>query len=257
MQVELRPRSFGELVGQTFALSVAHFARLFPITLVLSAPTVALSVYQNTLDQLQQPGLVAALSLGSMLLSFALWPIGAAVAIKIVAGSYTGRTCSMMEGVRVGMRRLGPLLGATLAVSIIVMLGTMLLIVPGLIAFTAFYVVPCIVVLEGHGVGASMRRSRDLSRGHRWRVFGLAFVVGLLVQVIPGIGLAVLQVMGIENIGALVASAVVIAAFAVPSTIAPVVAFFDLRVRKEALDVTVLSELVAQIGTTVQRRATA
>lgn len=257
MQVDLRPRSLGELVGQTLALSAAHFVRLFPITFVLSAPSVALEFYGKTLDQVRDPGPALLVSLISIVVSMAIWPLGAAAAITMVAGSFTGRSSSLMEGVRVGLRRLLPLLGATFAVSIIAGLATLLLIVPGLMVMTAFYVVPCVVVLEGLGVGPSMRRSRDLTRGQRWRVFGLFLVVGLLVQIVPAIGLSMLIEMGVQNIGAIFASMVVVAACAIPSTIAPVIVFFDLRVRKEAFDVSVLGDLVARIGEKVQRRASA
>lgn len=255
MQVDLRPRSFGELVGQSLALSAVHFARLFPITILLSAPGVALEMYQKRLIE-TDPGLAIAVMLGGLLLNLMVWPLGTAVAMKIVAGSYTGTPCSIKEGVQVGLRRLFPLLGASFAVSIICGLGALLLLVPGLMAMTAFYVVPCAVVLEGLGVGASMRRSRDLTRGHRWRVFAVILVLVFLAQIVPGIGLAAVTEQDVQNPGVFVLTTLVIAAFTVPSTIAPVVVFFDLRVRKEAFDVTMLGDLVAKIGARVRRGAT-
>ncbi len=255
MQVDLRPRSFGELVGLTFSLSAAHFAKLFPLSLLLSAPGLAMAFYQKQMDPVEDAGSILALALGGMLIGFAIWPLAAAASIKIVASSYTGTRCSLGEGLAVGLRRLMPLLGCVMAVGLLVGLGTLLLFVPGLIAMTMYYVAPCSVVLENQGVGASMRRSKKLCDGHRWRVFFLILVVTLLVQVVPGLGLGMLLEMGIIGVGAFLATLVVMAAFAIPSIIAPTVVFFDLRVRKEALDVAMLSDLVDQIGKTVGKRA--
>jgi hypothetical protein len=254
MQVDLRPRSFGELVGLTFSLTAAHFAKLFPLSLLLSAPGLAMTFYEKQLDPVQDAGLILATALVSLLLATAIWPLASAASIKIVASSYTGTRCSLGEGLAAGLRRLLPLLGCVMSVGLLVGLGTLLLIVPGLIVMTIYYVAPCSVVLENQGVGASMRRSKKLSDGHRWRVFFLMLVVALLVQVVPGLGLGMLLEMGLVGTGAFLVTLVVMAAVAIPSIIAPTVVFFDLRVRKEALDVVQLSELVDQIGKTVGKR---
>lgn len=252
MHVDLRPRSVGELIGQTFALSAAHFGRLFLIMAALNAPAVALQMLEHRVAAGQDPVTALALALAALFLVLIVTPLGVAAALELVACSYTGQPCSLGRALAVGLRRFFPLLGTSMAVGLLVSLGTLLLIVPGVIAFVAFFVAPCATVLESRGVGASLRRSRDLTRGHRGRVFAIAVVVMLLAYILPAAVLAAFDLTEADNLGVAVASTALAAACSIPSTIAPVVVFFDLRVRKEAFDVAMLKDLVAQIGRTIE-----
>jgi hypothetical protein len=51
--------------------------------------------------------------------------------------------------------------------------GLAVLVVPGLVFFTWFALAAPVVELEGRGVGAAFRRSRELVRGSFWRVFAI------------------------------------------------------------------------------------
>ena len=58
--------------------------------------------------------------------------------------------------------------------------GFFLLITPGVIVFCMLYVATQAAVLERPGVRGALRRSRELTRGHRFEMFGLVFILGLL-----------------------------------------------------------------------------
>lgn len=73
----------------------------------------------------------------------------------------------------------GRLLAADLIVAIGTIVGLALLVVPGIAWLTMFTLVGPVIVREGHGVGAALRRTLTLSRG-AWRMI-LLLVVGLLV----------------------------------------------------------------------------
>ena len=62
-------------------------------------------------------------------------------------------------------------------------LGMILLLVPGLILFTMWAVALPANTVEGTGVVASLGRSRALTRGRRWRVFGAIMVPTLISAV--------------------------------------------------------------------------
>ena len=66
------------------------------------------------------------------------------------------------------------LIGADLAYTLIVAAGFLALIVPGLIFVTWFALVAPAIELEGLGVAAALRRSRELVRPHFWKVFAVA-----------------------------------------------------------------------------------
>src|SRR5918998_810424 len=85
------------------------------------------------------------------------------------------------------------LIGAGLLATLIVIIGFILIIVPGLIALTLLALVAPAVVIDRAGVTQALRRSRELVRDNAWRVFGvivvlflLQFVAGALLTAIAG-----------------------------------------------------------------------
>lgn len=61
--------------------------------------------------------------------------------------------------------------------TVIAGLGAVLLVVPGVMAATAFYVTIPVCVTEKLGPRASLSRSLQLTRGQRWRILGLYVVI--------------------------------------------------------------------------------
>lgn len=104
-----------------------------------------------------------------------------------------GRGCDVAESLVEGLKLILPLIGITILTSIAVMLGLVLLIVPGIIFYLALSVAVPVLVEERRGVIGSMERSAELTKGSRWRIFALVllyFVVYALLA--AGIGAAVL-----------------------------------------------------------------
>ncbi len=82
-----------------------------------------------------------------------------------------------------------PLILVGFIVGIGVVIGLVLLIVPGLIVLTLWAVASPVVVVENPGVFASLGRSRELVRGNGWQVFGVivsVFAVILVVSIVIG-----------------------------------------------------------------------
>jgi uncharacterized membrane protein len=76
----------------------------------------------------------------------------------------------------------GPYILASIVFFVGFVIGLILLIVPGII-FAVVYGFYGFVIAErgdGVGVGEALARSADLTRGHRWQLFGLAIVLGLI-----------------------------------------------------------------------------
>lgn len=96
-----------------------------------------------------------------------------------------GRTVAFGDSFSAGARFMLPLLGLGIVQTLGVMLGFMLLFVPGLILAMMWAVSAPSLVVEERGVFESLQRSRDLTRGHRWSIFGL-FVVYMILSMIVG-----------------------------------------------------------------------
>jgi hypothetical protein len=84
-----------------------------------------------------------------------------------------GGRIRLMESLNVSLRQFWPLVGLAFA-SILTSLG-FVLIVPGLLLSTIWFVALPACIVERLGPGASLRRSLQLTKGHRWKVFGLMF----------------------------------------------------------------------------------
>jgi hypothetical protein len=79
---------------------------------------------------------------------------------------------------------LGQLILVGIVVGVGVLVGFILIIIPGLILLTIWSVSAPVVVLERPGGLRALGRSRELVRGNGWRVFGVVLVFFLLVVVL-------------------------------------------------------------------------
>jgi hypothetical protein len=117
-----------------------------------------------------------------------------------------------------------------------VIIGFFLLIVPGVMAITMLFVVIPVCVVEGLGPGASIKRSRELTKGQRWRILGIylapAIVITICNLLLQRIGL---RVFGMPGYAA--GSFLVAAAGGSYQAIANIVTYHDLRAVKEGLQI--------------------
>lgn len=87
--------------------------------------------------------------------------------------------------------RVTPLLGALIITGLLsglgVLGGLILLVIPGLILATWWFVASPVVMLENLSGVDALKRSRELVRGNGWTVFGLFIVVSLITGIAGGI----------------------------------------------------------------------
>jgi hypothetical protein len=135
-------------------------------------------------------GIVAAALLAA---SPALALVGAVVGL-VATMVFTGMVVELVSDLQDGrrdasagqlLRAVRPVIGQLIIVGIVagvgIVVGFVLLIVPGLILITVWSVVAPVVVLERPpGLGA-LRRSRELVRGSGWQVFLVILVLDILV----------------------------------------------------------------------------
>ena len=131
-------------------------------------------------------------------ISWLLWIVGTYVlqgmVVKVTVAGFNGKAMTISAAFEAGVKLFLPLLGLGIVIGLGTMLGMILLIVPGVILAVMWSVATGAVVVEGRGVMESLQRSRDLTRGHRWPIFGLAVILFLSSMVIAmlagGIGAA-------------------------------------------------------------------
>jgi hypothetical protein len=139
---------------------------------------------------------------------------------------------SLIESLNVSLRQFWPLIGLAF-VALLVVVG-LLLIVPGVFLATIWFVALPVCIVEQLGISKSLRRSLELTGGHRWKLFGL-----MLLLLIPSMvdWLVVYWLNAVEmpvasTVGELLCNTVSTAFTAA----ALIVTYHDLRVVKEGAD---------------------
>jgi hypothetical protein len=164
---------------------------------------------------------------------------GAYLGLLYFQASVAGTIISGLDGVArppltAAWRHVLPLLGIFIVVLLAIFVGSILLVVPGIMVGLAFSVAAPARVGEGRGVFGSIQRSRDLTRRFRWRIFLLFllyFAVSLVVGVLIG---AVKVVLGVSTaIMAVSITPVISAVENLISFAAVTVLYWELRVAKE------------------------
>ena len=244
-----------------------HFALFAGISVILSIPAAALSGYtyysffSTFLQQAgtgQPPNLsslgptIGALAVGT-LVNLALLPFLYGAVTYAACESALGRPVTAWGVVRGVMRRYFQLLGYVL---LAVLMGVLFCLFPLWIWIQVGWVVVMpVMFIENTGLIAAMGRSWRLVEGRWWRTFLIIFLIFILVYVARFaldafilLGQLLLQII-LSSVAAswiFAALSAVIDSVVIPIfQIAVVLIYFDLRVRREALDLFQLAQYVA------------
>lgn len=128
-------------------------------------------------------------TLGTTFVSLVLALVGGLLVqgalVEVVRDLHEGREAAPVAAYYERTRgRLGTLLGAALLYGIGVVIGFVLLVVPGLIAVARWSLVVPLVMVEGRGARESFARSSQLVAGRTGRVLVLVLVVNVLTSVV-------------------------------------------------------------------------
>jgi hypothetical protein len=241
MNYEIRAMSFAEILDTGFRLVRDHFALLASIGLVLYGPIAVLQEVIGT----QAPGQVSATTaIAALLLALllaALSPIAQGAMTLAIGDAYRGRATTLGEAYRGSLRRALALAGTFLLMGLGVVLGMILLVIPGIYLAIAWMLAIQIVMLEGIAGSSALSRSRALLRSHMWRALGitvLAAIVGGVISML--LQLLVSGIPIVRSVASAIAQSVAMAFY----TGVGVVLYFDLRCRKENFDLEHLAQLV-------------
>jgi hypothetical protein len=121
-----------------------------------------------------------------------------------------------------------PLAIAGVLAGIAVGIGTLLLIVPGLILLTIWAVIAPVIVIERSGAIDAFGRSREIVRGNGWQVFGVIVVLFLLQFTVTAVVQALANSVADSFAAYAIAELVVRLLIAPLSALAAAVLYFEL-----------------------------
>jgi hypothetical protein len=163
----------------SFRVYARNFIAFTLITAVLYIPLIAWMLHASSSrietlnDALKQLAVVGGLSL--FLNSF----VTATLTFGVVK-DLQGQRASIGACISTGFKRMLPALGVGLLAGLAMVGGFVLLLIPGFIVMCMLYVSTPASVIEKPGVLGALRRSRDLTSGHKGGVFGILFMLWLI-----------------------------------------------------------------------------
>lgn len=240
------PPSFrvGAVFGRSFELLFRDFGKFFGLSLLAWSPFLLLTLVGGA-----QPRLAAGVPPSSgAIIQFVLSVFGIALLWMLLSvlcqaiilyGAFEqmrGKSFAVGESVKRGLARFFPILGVILCMAFGGGLSSLLFFVPGIIVFLMWYVAVPVCVVEGRGPMASLRRSRELTKGSRWKLFGIVIVIGVASFLVE----LIIQFIFLAAAGKLIAALAVFpcsALIAAYRSILIAVVYHDLRVAREGINI--------------------
>jgi hypothetical protein len=271
---DLRPMSIGEVLDRTFSLYKNNFwlfvgimswpfLLLFFVNVTVgawaAARTAGLHAAGVPHAPTLSPGLMGGAVGGGLITMIAYLALtGAAQAATVFAVSdlYLGRTATIASSFQRVRGNIGRVLGVMFLVGLVVGVGFILLIIPGIILMARTGVAVPVAMLEDEGPRDSLSRSMELTKGFAMPmllIFLLVWVLAMIVAVVfqlPFTAFVAASKPQAISFGFLLfrnlstfLSQVLIGPI---GTIAFCLMYYNLRVRKEAFD---LQHLMGSLGT--------
>ena len=167
-------------IGPTFHLFRKNLWLITKIVFVIVAPYEvfkALSLGQGGIDWQLTLGIFALQLVGNALVVPALF-------YSLLKVIQTGNAPRINEAYRWSLSKFPKLILASLITWILIIVGFMLLVIPGIILSLTFSLVYPVAIFEKGSAVDALRRSSQLTRGRRWNILGAYFVIWILVVVI-------------------------------------------------------------------------
>ena len=173
-----------------------------------------------------------------------------AACVKAVSDVYLDQPTDFGSSLRFALRRLPALLWLTIVFGVLLVLAFIALILPGIYFYGAWAVSTPVLLIEGTGGYAALRRSRALVRDRWWptaaAILVATLLVGVIIAVFQGVLLAIVFSTSdsvVVGVALVMISGAIAAVITQPFQAAVrTVLYYDLRVRKEGYDVELLAE---------------
>jgi hypothetical protein len=184
----------GAVIGRAFDVFRKGSWRFLMLALIVSIPNLLIPYLTRSL--LGGSTKVPAVPSSSVFLNSVVTMIVAITCVLVVEvmifyGAFQimrGRPFTLGESLQAGVKRLIPAWVTMIVVTVIYGFGMVLLVVPGLILMCVTYVAVPACVIESPGIFASIGRSRELTKGFRWQIFGILMLVGVVMVAVSIFG---------------------------------------------------------------------
>lgn len=263
----LRPLGIGELLDVAIKIFRQHARPLLRIGLVIIVPVQLVGIvlgaltipddvtyldqYTGTTAEATNAGGYFAAQAITGLLGGIATLLATAASVKAISDAWMGAAPDWRESLRAALRRSGSLIWLVILAGALLMLGFIALVVPGIwLSLACALAFPALMV-EGFTGWKAIKRGIGLMRHRWWPTFAVIFLGYLLASILSGIfgaliGGVLFGAGGAHGASYAVANGIATAGAAVLTTpfnaAIITLAYYDLRVRKEGLDLELLAD---------------
>jgi hypothetical protein len=216
----------GAVLNRTRRVLARNYLAFGTVTAVASLPTLWLADSGGRTAMI-----IAAAVVSDLMRRFSL-----AILVYPALQEMRGARASLRRSLQVGWQRIPAVIGLAIAAAVLTALGFAVLIVPGLMVTTMLFVATPACVVERLDPFSSMERSARLTKGHRWKIFGLLLLVALPLGIAGAVFDEVAEAMGLGGVLTTLAEMAGDAIWNAVLAALVIATYHDLRVAQEGVD---------------------
>ena len=240
----------GSVLGRSFSILFKNIVPFGLLSVLILAPTNLYEIFSAPAqpEAYSEELVFDWTALGVLAVEALLGYLLTAALVYGTVQDLRGRRVNLGDCIGRGFATMFAVLGVAIVSSIVIGVGTLLLIIPGVIAMTILWVAIPAAVIERNGLGA-LSRSSELTRGFRWKILFvllllivIAMFAGALAGGIAGFAIAISSPGGdpalvTETTAFGLVMWITTALTHALMAVASAVGYHDLRVAKEGVDV--------------------
>ena len=256
---KIQPLGLGQLFDTGIKIYFRHFKFVVGAAAIVLIPfhlvffLIFKMMFENPAD-LENVNIVVMISF--VLLTIIMMPLIQGATIKVISDVYMGETVSVKKAYAFAARKIGALILGGIIFGILVGIGTILLIIPGIYLMVAFYLFPYAIVLENKSSTQSLSRSQQLVKGSWFKLFLVILLMGVLTWVIQAIVQVpwemyvrssddILTVIRLMPVVQLIQNILQLLIYPI-GIIISILFYYDLRVRKEGYDLEIMAREILE-----------
>jgi hypothetical protein len=248
--------SIGRVIGDSFGVLARNIVSFGILSLLIGligliAGFLFLDTSQLEMAQDDPAALEAAMqnfNWGAIVLTILVMIlVNALTQAAIIYGTFQdlrGQKAGIGDCISRGLSSIIPVIVGSILLSIGIMIGFMLLIIPGIILALMWWVYVPAIVVERKGIIEAFGRSRELTRGRRWHILGLLVVLVILMIVVSVVVNFLVVLIAMQGgFAADIVSYVFNALLTAFISVLVAVGYYYLRAEKEGVDVNEIARI--------------
>jgi len=197
-----KPFSIGSVIGETFSLYGGNFLKFTVTGILIYVPVLAIMVATMGMavvtgsgafdpnSAIADPGAIGAMMTGlvtSMFFMLLAFSVGSGAITYGAIESKSGNDVGLGAMIGRALVKIIPLVLASIVMTVLIGIGMIFLIIPGIIIALMLIVTWPVILAEGLGPIEALGRSRELTKGHKWGIFGgylVFYIISMIIQLV-------------------------------------------------------------------------